>query len=90
MVINEPEDGRSYGMAAVTNWVDEDDFPTTKADLESRFGDREVMLDYQTTTNFSDVLEEVDEDEFEEMVDLWKSLGKALRRIDPPFESSGV
>lgn len=90
MVINEPEDGRSYGMAAVTNWVDEGDFPTTKSDLKSSFGDREIMLDYQTTITFSDVLEEVDEDEFEEMVDLWKALGKALRRIDPPLEGLDV
>lgn len=82
MVIVEPEDGKSYGMAAVTNWVDEEDFPLTKSYLNNNFGDKEVMLGYDNIVDFSDILDNVEEEEFEEIVDLWRALGASLRQVD--------
>ncbi|MDY6779104.1 MAG: DUF5785 family protein [Halobacteria archaeon] len=82
MTITEPDDGKSYGMSAVANWVEEDEFPLTKDDLRSRFGDKEIMLSYEEEVRFSEVLDEVTQDEYEDIVDLWGSLGDAFREID--------
>lgn len=86
MQINEPDDGRSYGMAAVANWIDDDAFPLTVTQLEQQFGDRHVMLDRETTVTFADVLDRVDRTEFEEFTDLWRSLGDVFRDLSPPAE----
>ncbi|XGI83892.1 DUF5785 family protein [Halorutilales archaeon Cl-col2-1] len=82
MAITEPDDGRSYGMAKVTHWVDEEDFPITKDDLEEH-ADEDLMLSYEESVRFGDVLERVDQTEFDGIVDMWQSLGDVLRQIDP-------
>lgn len=83
MVIVEPGDGISYGMAAVTNWVDEDDFPLAKSELDDEFGANEVLLAHDHAVTFSELLAVVEEEEFEDIVDLWRALGAALRELDP-------
>lgn len=85
MGINEPEDGRSYGIAAVANWVDEDDFPLSREDLEE-FGDRRVMLAHDRSVGFGEVLEHVDGEEFDDIVELWGVLGDGFRGIDPVLQ----
>lgn len=82
MPINEPDDGKSYGMSAVANWIEEDDFPTTKDDLLSRFSDREVMLGYDKETTFGELMEHVEQDEYEDIVDFWGALGDGFRATD--------
>jgi len=82
MPINEPDDGKSYGMSAVANWVEEDDFPTTKQDLLSRFGNREMMLSHEETTTFDEVMEHVTQEEYEDIVDFWGALGDGFREVD--------
>jgi len=82
MTINEPEDGKSYGMSAVANWIEEDEFPTTKADLLSRFGDKKIMLGYDEETTFDEVMNHAEQEEYEDMVDFWGALGEALRGIN--------
>jgi hypothetical protein len=82
MPINEPDDGKSYGMSAVANWIEEDDFPTTKDDLLSRFSDREVMLGYDKETTFGELMEHVEQDEYEDIVDFWGALGDGFRAAD--------
>jgi hypothetical protein len=82
MPINEPDDGKSYGMSAVANWIEEDDFPTTKDDLLSRFSDREMMLSYDSKTTFGEVMEGVEQEEYEDIVDFWGALGDGLREAD--------
>lgn len=82
MPITEPADGKSYGMSAVANWVEEDDFPTTKDDLVSRFADNEIMLGYDAETTFGDVMEHVEQKEYEDIVDFWNALGEGFRVVD--------
>lgn len=82
MTINEPNDGKSYGMSAVANWVEEDDFPTTKKDLVSRFGDNEMMLGHDAQTTFGEVMEHVEQEEYEDMVGFWSALGEGFRVVD--------
>jgi len=82
MTINEPGDGKSYGMSAVANWVEEDDFPTTKDDLLSRFGGNEMMLSHDETTTFDEVMEGVEQEEYEDIVDFWGALGEGMRAVD--------
>lgn len=82
MPIREPEDGKSYGMSAVANWVEEDDFPTTKEDLLSRFGDREMMLGHDSEVTFGEVMEHVEQEEYEDLVGFWSALGDGFRAVD--------
>ncbi len=82
MPINEPDDGKSYGMSAVANWIEEDDFPTNKDDLVSRFSDREIMLSHESETTFGDVMEHVEQEEYEDIVDFWSALGEGFRAVD--------
>ncbi|MFP4633264.1 MAG: DUF5785 family protein [Halobacteriales archaeon] len=82
MPIVEPEDGRSYGMAEVANWVDEEDLPMSRDDLEE-YSDRDLMLAHDEKVRFGDVLEHVDHGEFDELVDLWGALGEGFRQVDP-------
>ncbi|MDZ7688683.1 MAG: DUF5785 family protein [Halobacteriales archaeon] len=82
MPINEPDDGKSYGMSAVANWIEEDDFPTTKDDLLSRFSDRDVMLGYDTETTFGEIMEHVEQEEYDDIVDFWGALGDGFRAVD--------
>jgi hypothetical protein len=82
MPINEPEDGKSYGMSAVANWVEEDDFPTTKEDLVSRFSDKEMMLGYDSETTFGEVMEHVEQNEYEDIVDFWGAIGEGFREVN--------
>ena len=82
MPINEPDDGKSYGMSAVANWIEEDDFPTTKEDLLSRFSDREMMLGYDSETTFGELMEHVEKEEYEDIVDFWGALGDGFRAVD--------
>ena len=82
MPINEPDDGKSYGMSAVANWIEEDDFPTTKDDLLSRFSDREMMLSNDSETTFGEVMEHVEQEEYEDIVDFWGALGDGFRVVD--------
>lgn len=82
MAIVEPEDGKSYGMAAVTNWVDGDDFPLTAEHLREHFGDEEVFLGFDARVSFGEILDRVEAEEFTEITDLWQALGSALKEID--------
>jgi len=82
MPIDEPDDGKSYGMSAVANWIEEDDFPTTKDDLLSRFSDRDVMLGYDEETTFGELMEQTEQDEYEDLVDFWGALGDGFRAVD--------
>jgi len=82
MPINEPNDGKSYGMSAVANWIEEDDFPTTKEDLVSRFAEKEMMLGHDAEATFGEVMEHVEQGEYEDIVDFWGALGEGFRAVD--------
>jgi hypothetical protein len=90
MPIKEPDDGKSYGMSAVANWIEEDDFPTTKEDLLSRFGDREVMLGHDTQETFGGIMEQVEQEEYEDIVEFWSALGDGFRAVDERIEERYV
>lgn len=82
MAIVEPEDGKSYGIAAVTNWVDGDNFPVSKSALDEAFGEQDVMLAHDHAVEFREILSLVEDEEFERPEELWQALGVALREID--------
>ncbi len=83
MPIVEPEDGKSYGMKKVSDWVDEDDLPLSKDDLR-KYADIPVRLAYDREVEFGEVLENVeDEGPWEELVEMWFALGEGFRAVDP-------
>ncbi len=90
MPIVEPEDGNGYGMKAASTWIDEDDLPVSRGDLEE-YGDREIMLAFDEEIRFSDVLEHVDDEgPWEEMTEMWRALGPGFRAVNPRVQDRYV
>ncbi|MFB6283891.1 MAG: DUF5785 family protein [Halobacteria archaeon] len=86
MVINEPEDGRSYGMAKVSQWVDEEDLPLTKQDLDE-YADRRIRMSNEKEVTFRDVLKEVDDEgPYEDLPEMWKALSPGFRELEPEIK----
>lgn len=83
MTITEPEGGNEYGMRAVADWIHEDDLPLTTGDLRDRYGDRDVMLSFEDTVSFGDVLEHVEDGEWDDLTAMWDALGDGFRAVDP-------
>ena len=82
MVINEPDDGRSYGMAKIAEWIGDEDMPLTKEDLRE-YEDREIRMSNDESIKFKQVLDHVeDEGEYEELQDMWKALGVGFRSFE--------
>lgn len=71
---------RKYGQAILAKKLDEDgDFPLSKADFVEEHGDEPVRLNYERVVSVADILDEVDEAEFETITDFHRAVGKAMR-----------
>lgn len=86
MTITEPGSGNEYGMRAVAEWIEEDDLPLTTDDLRGRFGDRRIMLAFDTTVEFDEVLAHVEDEEYGTLTEMWAGLGDGFRAVDPRRE----
>jgi hypothetical protein len=80
---------RKYGQAVLAKKVDEEgDFPLSKADFLGAHADEPVRLDHETVVSVADVFEHVREDEFEDIQEVHRAVGRAMRRggmwfVDP-------
>ena len=74
---------RKFGHAVIAKKVDEEaDFPLEKREFVEEHGDEPIRLDYETVVSLRDVFDEVEEDEFEDIVAMHKAVGRAMRRSD--------
>jgi hypothetical protein len=74
------EGGRKYGHAVVAKKVDEEsDFPLNVASFVDEYGDDPVRIDFETVVSVRDIFEGVDREEFEDFVDMHRTLGEAMR-----------
>mgnify|MGYP000034628107 CR=1 FL=1 len=71
---------RKYGMAILAKRLDEDeDFPLKAAEFVDEHGDEPLRLNHRRIVSVADVFEHVDKDEFEDIVDFHKTVGRAMR-----------
>jgi hypothetical protein len=77
------EGGRKYGHAVVAKKVDEEsDFPLDVASFVDEYGDDPVRIDFETVVSVRDIFESVDREEFEDFVDMHRTLGEVMREQD--------
>ena len=73
------EGGRNYGMAVLSKFVEEDEFPVEKAAFVDEYGDHPVRLNHHTVVSVADLFDHVDDEEFENKVEFHRAVGRAMR-----------
>lgn len=74
------EGGRQYGHAVLAKKLDEhEDFPLVKAEFVEEFGDDPIRIDHERVVSVSDIFEHVDVEEFEDILEFHRVVGKAMR-----------
>ena len=74
------EGGRKYGHAIITKKVDEDeDFPLDVAAFVEEYGDDPIRIDYETVVALRDIFQYVEEDEYDNLVEMHRGVGRAMR-----------
>jgi len=77
----EGSDGRrKYGLRILVDKIEDDEFPITTAEYAERFGDHPVRIDYETVVSVDDVLDHVEEEEFETLQAFNRGVARAMRR----------
>ena len=71
---------RKYGQAILAKKIDEEeDFPLAKSDYVEQYGDHPVRLNYETVVSVRDLLDHVDQEEFEDFPDFHGAVGRGMR-----------
>ncbi|WP_255149291.1 DUF5785 family protein [Halorarius halobius] len=71
---------RKFGHAVIVKKVDEEEsFPLSAEEFVEEYGDDPVRMDFETVVSVADVFEYVDAEEFEDIVDMHRAVGDALR-----------
>ncbi|OGI21866.1 MAG: hypothetical protein A2287_07200 [Candidatus Melainabacteria bacterium RIFOXYA12_FULL_32_12] len=73
-----PEPGHAYGAAAVTMAIKGADFPMSKEDLISKYGDKEVEITKGNPQKLRDVLNNIPSETFNSPVELEKAVAKYI------------
>jgi hypothetical protein len=74
------EGGRKYGQAILAKKLDEDeDFPLSREEFVEAYGDEPVRLNHNRVVSVADILDNVDEGEFADIVSFHKAVGRAMR-----------
>jgi hypothetical protein len=73
-----PEPGHAYGAAAISMAIKGTDFPVSKQDLISRYGDKQVEITKGNPQKLRDILNEVPDETFNSPVDLEKALADII------------
>ncbi|WP_341528508.1 DUF5785 family protein [Nostoc sp. UHCC 0302] len=75
-----PDKGEAYGVAAVTQALAGVDFPATKEEILSTAGtDGEIQWTKDKTVDLTSLLQEIDQDEFENMPELVEAISQKVR-----------
>lgn len=75
-----PEAGHAYGIASVSNALGGVDFPMTKQDLITRYGDRKIEWTKGNPAPLKDVLKNAQENQFDSMADVVSAVSRGHRR----------
>lgn len=71
---------RQYGHAILAKKIDEaEDFPLSKSEYVEEYGDHPVRIDYETVVSVADIMDNVDEKEFEDFVEFHQATGDTMR-----------
>jgi hypothetical protein len=71
---------RKYGQAILAKKIDEDeDFPLRIDEFVEEFGDDPVRLNYETIVSVREILDHVDQEEFEDFPSFHGAVGDAMR-----------
>jgi hypothetical protein len=73
-----PEPGHAYGAAAIARCLQGADFPMSKQELLSQYGNCEVEFTKGHSQKLSDVLEDVTDETFNSPVDLEKAIKEIM------------
>ena len=72
---------RKYGHAVLAKKINEDeDFPLVAEEYVDQYGDHPVRIDHETVVSVDDILEHVEEEEFETFPEFHGAMGRAMRR----------
>ena len=71
---------RNYGHAIIAKKVDEDeDFPLDAGEFVEAHGGDPIRIDYETVVALETIADHLDQEEFEDIVDMHKAFGRAMR-----------
>lgn len=74
---------RKYGQAVLAKKLDDEgDFPLSAAEFVEEHGDEPIRLNHTRVVSVADIFENVEEDEFEEIVAFHRAVGRAMREHD--------
>ncbi|WP_276257727.1 DUF5785 family protein [Haloglomus litoreum] len=74
---------RKYGQAILAKKLDEEeDFPLERDAFVEEYGDHPVRLNHDRVVSVADIMEHVEEAEFEDFVAFHKAVGHAMREND--------
>ncbi|MEF8840955.1 MAG: DUF5785 family protein [Haloarculaceae archaeon] len=77
---------RKYGQAVLAKKLDDEaDFPLSRADFLEAHADEPVRLDHETVVSVGEIFEHVPEDEFEDIQEFHRAVGRGMRRGDMWF-----
>ncbi|MBI4508131.1 MAG: DUF2795 domain-containing protein [Deltaproteobacteria bacterium] len=74
-----PPKGTAFGIAAITQALEGVDFPATKEDLLARAGDRVIEYRKGQGVPLSQIIEDLEEDEFPSMASVVEAVSDALK-----------
>lgn len=71
---------RKYGHAVIAKKVnDAEDFPLSREEFVEEYGDDPIRINHERVVPLREVFELVDEEEFEDFVELHRAVGRAMR-----------
>lgn len=77
------EGKRKYGQAVLAKKLDEEaDFPLSASEFVEEHGDEPIRLNHERVVSVADIFENVEEDEFEDIVEFHRAVGQAMRAND--------
>jgi hypothetical protein len=74
-----PGKGQAYGVASVTMAMEGVDFPAQKQDLIDEYGDEQINWTKDNPMRLRDILQKVNQNEFNSMSDLTAAVGQAVK-----------
>jgi len=75
-----PEAGHAYGIASVSNALGGVDFPMSKDDLISKYGDRRIEWTKGNPAQLRDVLKNAEENQFSSMADVVSAVSRSHKK----------
>ncbi|SDQ65305.1 DUF5785 family protein [Natronobacterium texcoconense] len=71
---------RKYDMRIIADKVDEEeDFPMVVSEFVEEYGDHPIRINHEEVVAMREIFEYVDAEEFEEILDMHKAVGAAMR-----------